>query len=368
MNPAIIIDYYPPNHDGGDSVFARDIAIGLRERVTPIVFTRIPEIDCTREFNDSGTKVVYLGSNWQDIISDYIPNIDLVHFFQVDNLPVVQFMKEKKDLPILFHMEMSYRRYSELFKPDFDKEKYHQIEQKAVELSDKIIVPCNYELAQIARLYPSANTIVVPNGINFETRLQTPFEIHKDDNKTNFAFMGRLDDPMKGGNALIEAIGQLPVDYSKRAHFVFIGCRDTRFLDRLNLMDKDISYEVHTWISDESDLWDKLSQTNFMFIPSGYETFGMVCLEAMAMGIIPIVSDAGAMGEMVINGKNGFLIGRSNSEMPKKISEVIESSIDMSSTQYRTMRDVAVSNARSHYNIERIVEKIIPIYNTMRQK
>lgn len=120
MKPAIIIDYYPPNHDGGDSVFARDMAIGLREKVTPLVFTRIPEIDSTREFNDSGIKVVYLGNNWQDIILDYISNIDLVHFFQFDNLPVVQFMKEKKDLPILFHMEMCYRRYSELFKSDFD--------------------------------------------------------------------------------------------------------------------------------------------------------------------------------------------------------------------------------------------------------
>ncbi len=368
MSPAIMIDYYPPNHDGGDSIFARDLAVGLKEIVTPTVFTRIPETTSPREFNDSRIKVIYLGSNWQEAISNYIPDIDLVHFFQVDNLPVVQFIKERKDVPVLFHMEMSYKRYSEMFEPDYDQNKYHQMEQTAVELSDKVIVPCNYELTQIARLYPCANTLVIPNGINYDIRLQNPFKIYGKEKKTNFAFMGRLDDPMKGGSALIEAIGQIPSEYSKRAHFVFIGCRDTRFLDQLNSLNKNIRYETHTWISNESELWDKLSQTHFMLIPSRYETFGMVCLEAMAMGIIPIVSDAGAMGEMVVNGKNGFLIREHNSGIPKKISDIITTTIELPSTQYSSMRDAAVNVARKQYNIERIVEQIIPIYESMREK
>lgn len=334
MNPAIIIDYYPPNHDGGDGVFARDMAIGLKEIVTPIVFTRIPEITATREFNDSGIKVVYLGNNWQEVISDYIPCIELVHFFQVDNLPVVRFIKERKDLPTLFHMEMSYKRYSEMFEPDYDQNKYHLMEQIAVELSDRVVVPCNTEQSQIARLYPCANTLVIPNGIDYDIRLQIPFKIHGREKKTNFTFMGRLDDPMKGGSVLIEAIGQLPLDYSKRAHFIFIGCRDTRFLDQLNSLDKNIEYEIHTWISNEYELWDKLSQTHFMLIPSRYETFGMVCLEAMAMGIIPIASTAGAMGEMVKHGENGFICASNNLE----ILDTIKTAMDITNEDYLLMR------------------------------
>ncbi len=249
MNIAILIDYYPPNHDGGDSVFARDLAIGLKEVVTPVVFTRIPKITLTKEFDDSGIKVVYLGDNWQEALRNYVSSIDLVHFFQVDNLPVVQFIKERKNVPTLFHMEISYKRYSELFEPDYDQTKYHQLEQKAVELSDKLIVPCNNELRQISRMYSSTNAVMIPNGINYNLRLQTPFKAPRIDNKTNFAFIGRLDDPMKGGDTVIEAIGQLSSDYLNKVSFTFIGCRDTRFLNQFNTLGRSIEYEIYTWIS-----------------------------------------------------------------------------------------------------------------------
>ncbi len=104
-----------------------------------------------------------------------------------------------------------------------------------------------------------------------------------------------------------------------------------------------------------------------MLIQSKYETFGMVCLEAMAMGITPIVSEAGAMGEIVEDGLNGILIGEHNQQIPKRLSDIIAHSVEIPGSQYINMRNAAIATARNEYNIERIVEQIIPLYNNMRK-
>jgi len=48
---------------------------------------------------------------------------------------------------------------------------------------------------------------------------------------------------------------------------------------------------------------------DFVAIPSLFEGMPNVLLEAMACGVVPIVSDAGAMCEVVTDGETGFLFG-----------------------------------------------------------
>lgn len=366
MNVALLIDYYPPNHDGGDSIFARDLAIALKGPANPLVFTRIPEKPITYEFEDDGVKVVYLGKDWKDALHEYLRRIDLVHFFQIDNLPLVDAIKEQKDVPILFHMEISFLRYSEMFVPDFNANTYLSLERRAMDISDVVVIPCDSELQQIDRLYPSANLIMVPNGINYSLRLNQHFEFSHMGKKTNFAFVGRLDDPMKGGKELVQAISNLPEDYLNRAYFMFVGTRDTRFSSQLSVLEKQLQYEIHPWISNQSQLWKLLTKAHFMLAPSKYETFGMACLEAMAMGIVPIVSDAGAMAQMVKYGTNGLVVKNSD-QMFDRLVKAIVASVDMPSKQYFTMRKAAIETARSQYNIEKVVEKIIPVYNQLKR-
>jgi glycosyltransferase involved in cell wall biosynthesis len=45
-----------------------------------------------------------------------------------------------------------------------------------------------------------------------------------------------------------------------------------------------------------------------MVMPSSYEGFGIVYLEAMSFGLIPVASTQGGAGEIITHGKNGFLI------------------------------------------------------------
>jgi len=365
MNIALLIDYYPPNHDGGDSIFARDLAIGLKNLVNPLVFTRLPEKKHTTEFDDNGIRVIYLGDNWKSDISSYVDSIDLVHFFQVDNMPLVDFISSQRKTPVIFHMEMSYKRYSELFEADFNEKIKHSLEKKAVSISDAVIIPCQNETEEVLRIYRQKiqnKSVTIPNGINYSVRLLNPFDSKEEHGQTKFAFIGRLDDQMKGGELLLDTLAQLPESYLQRSHYLFVGCRDTTFLDKLNSFNKNISYEAHAWISNEEKLWEKLSDVKYMLIPSYYETFGMVCLESMAMGIIPIASNAGAMGEIIQNEESGFSYIPNNKV---ELSDRIIKAIDMPYERYTTMRRKSIEQSRDRYNIDQIADEIMILYNNL---
>lgn len=56
------------------------------------------------------------------------------------------------------------------------------------------------------------------------------------------------------------------------------------------------------------DLADHLRQSHLLAVPSSYEGFGIVYLEAMRFGLPVIAGDAGGPREIVSHGVNGFLV------------------------------------------------------------
>ena len=59
---------------------------------------------------------------------------------------------------------------------------------------------------------------------------------------------------------------------------------------------------------DEGQLVEKLKQAHVLVVPSSYEGFGIVYLEGMGFGLPAIGTTAGAAGEMISDGVDGFLI------------------------------------------------------------
>ncbi|MEO5886907.1 MAG: glycosyltransferase family 4 protein [Anaerolineales bacterium] len=60
---------------------------------------------------------------------------------------------------------------------------------------------------------------------------------------------------------------------------------------------------------DNEPLTEKLKQAHVLVVPSSYEGFGIVYLEGMCFGLPAIGTTAGAAGEIISNGIDGFLIG-----------------------------------------------------------
>ncbi|MFT3893041.1 MAG: glycosyltransferase family 4 protein [Anaerolineales bacterium] len=63
----------------------------------------------------------------------------------------------------------------------------------------------------------------------------------------------------------------------------------------------------HSSLNDTA-LVEKLKQAHILVVPSSYEGFGIVYLEGMGFGLPAIGTTAGAAGEIITHGENGYLI------------------------------------------------------------
>ncbi|MDJ0523481.1 MAG: N-acetyl-alpha-D-glucosaminyl L-malate synthase BshA [Planctomycetota bacterium] len=58
----------------------------------------------------------------------------------------------------------------------------------------------------------------------------------------------------------------------------------------------------------QTDIENLLPNADLFLLPSEYESFGLAALEAMACGVVPVVTDAGGLPEVVRDGVDGLLI------------------------------------------------------------
>lgn len=76
---------------------------------------------------------------------------------------------------------------------------------------------------------------------------------------------------------------------------------------------------------DQAPLIDKLKQAHVLVVPSSYEGFGIVYLEGMCFGLPAIGTTAGAAGEIITDGVDGFLIEPENAiELADKLKTLHE--------------------------------------------
>jgi glycosyltransferase involved in cell wall biosynthesis len=65
----------------------------------------------------------------------------------------------------------------------------------------------------------------------------------------------------------------------------------------------------------ETELNAYYSESHVLAVPSYYEGFGIVYLEAMSFGVVPLASETGGASEIISSGEDGYLISAGNSSM-----------------------------------------------------
>ncbi|WP_299601341.1 glycosyltransferase family 4 protein [uncultured Tateyamaria sp.] len=118
-------------------------------------------------------------------------------------------------------------------------------------------------------------------------------------------FIARMD-PCKGTDMLVEAAAPLLKDGRMTLDMIGDGpmMPEVRALvDRLGVAD---AVTFHGWI-DHKTVQDIAAKAHLLTFPSIREFGGGVVLEAMALGVVPVVIDYGGPGELVITG-TGFKV------------------------------------------------------------
>jgi len=91
------------------------------------------------------------------------------------------------------------------------------------------------------------------------------------------------------------------------------GCRDVDTIYAREMEGLVQSLELSNRVTflgeiPDSDIVSLLQSSHVLVMPSFYEGFGIVYLEAMAYGVVPIASSAGGGNEIIQDNKNGLLI------------------------------------------------------------
>ena len=113
----------------------------------------------------------------------------------------------------------------------------------------------------------------------------------------------------------------------------------------------------------------------FLFPILWEEPFGLVMLEAMSCGTPVIAYAQGAIPEVIVDGKTGFIVNRSDDDIRgdwiiKKtgiegLSEAIERIYSMNTTEYLTMRQAARWHVEKNFDIGNMVDKYEKLYKTL---
>jgi glycosyltransferase involved in cell wall biosynthesis len=116
--------------------------------------------------------------------------------------------------------------------------------------------------------------------------------------------------PRKGLHTLIDALAILP---GETWQLEVVGSLNLQrsYVDsiRRKIARRGISNKVEfKGVLPHVEIADCLSKAHILAVPSSYEGFGMVYLEAMSFGLPIIASSWGAAGELITHGQEGYLI------------------------------------------------------------
>lgn len=155
-----------------------------------------------------------------------------------------------------------------------------------------------------ARHLPVKRMEVVPNGVNLKT-FNSGGEWAADNEY--MLFVGRLV-PQKGVVLLLRALSVV-LRRCPDANLVVAGDGEMELLLKRITRYLGIPHRVSfvSWRTGE-ELVDLYRQAQFVVIPSYYEPFGIVALEAMACGRPVIASCTGGLDEIIEDGVNGYLV------------------------------------------------------------
>ena len=99
------------------------------------------------------------------------------------------------------------------------------------------------------------------------------------------------------------------------------------------------------------------ASADIVVMPSHYESFGMVALEAMACGTPVIASDVGGLAQLVRDGETGFLVPDRNPEaMAERLRCVL------SDGKLRLQLGRRAADQAKDYGWDLITERIIELY------
>jgi len=169
-------------------------------------------------------------------------------------------------------------------------------------------------------------------------------------------YVGRLI-PAKGLTYLISAMHQIQSEHSN-IYLVIVGDGPERM--NLERMTKSLKMKV-TFTGWQAETLPYYALMDIFVLPSFFEGLPNVILEAMAMEKPIVATDTGGIPDLIVNGKNGFLVPTRNSaSISLNVKKLIESD-ELRRNMGRLNRETVIKK----FSWKEIISKIESVYTSM---
>ena len=196
---------------------------------------------------------------------------------------------------------------------------------------DRIIASTEREKGQLTGYYGASPEVisVIPCGVNLNLFHPLDKKIARQqiglDRGEIALFVGRIE-PLKGIDRLLMAMAL--VRNEKKLHLVIVGGHDENQaeMERLASLTQDLHIQdsvTFAGMVDHEELPLYYNAADVCIVPSHYESFGLVALEALACGTPVVATRVGAIDNLVLQGTNGYIVDGEPADLADKLIAVL---------------------------------------------
>lgn len=284
----------------------------------------------------------YLGAvtRWVDS-SGYKPDIVHSHGIYPDGKAAVE-LGGKLGVPVVLHIHESYMLDS--------MNLYREVLSRA----EKLIAVSRFQEENIAKIDEAfrEKSVLIYNGVEMPVSEQKNYSRKKG---MRIVFAGNLI-PVKGLEVLLEALSGIDDRNIKLDVFGEGRCR--RMYEKLSLKLGLHERVCFRGAVANPQFLQELPSYSLLVLPSRYETFGLVVLEALSRGVPVVASNTGALPELVCPDRNGLLVKPGD---VSGLADAIESAVKRN----WDMRDLHASVSK--FDISRTAGQIEDLYGKLLQ-
>ena len=215
---------------------------------------------------------------------------------------------------------------------------------------DRVVFLSEVEQASAETLFPHLPRVhLIPHGVP-----PPPADLPGRDQRRLVVFAGRCA-RSKGVRLLAECIRRVRLMRDVR-FFIATGHGDTEGAATIERLARDHpgACEIAPWLSRDA-LDDRLAGALLVLVPSRYEPFGLIALEAMRMGAPVLAANVGGLRETVGAGSGGVLLDSSD---PQRWAEATLQ-IAGDRALWTTLHHRGLRFVRSHYRSSDIAERLL---------
>jgi D-inositol-3-phosphate glycosyltransferase len=351
---------------GGMNVYVRDLSRELARRGQHVdVYTRSQDPSVPRIDNElgHGARVIHLPAGPEHpydkhLVYDHLPEFvngvlaqaeadglryDVLHSHYWLSGVVAQELRRRWGTPIvhMFHTLGKMKNAVAQRPEERETARRLTVEAEIVRLADVLVAATPAEQAQLVRLYDAApaHIRVISPGVDVERFYPIPAAHAKEriglcQDRRVILFVGRIE-PLKGIDSLLRAIARVVDGWPELREGLcvpVIGGEPDRIREddemvRLQELREELGIgDIVTFLGakDQDTLQYYYSAAEMVVMPSDYESFGMVALEAMACGAPVIASDVGGLAFLVRHGRTGYRVpARDPEALADKITRLL---------------------------------------------